>query len=131
GLAATTSPGHCDYVSLSERSGIPVLIFEGRLHHYEGQAWSRVLEPVRLAARLGVRVLLLTNAAGGIRGDLVPGSLMAIRDHIEWTYSQCWRRPGPGALGAARRSPYAEDLIKRLRQAATDCRLELSTGTYA
>src|SRR5437879_4715905 len=83
GLTATGVVGHRGCLTLGAWGGRRVLVFEGRLHFYEGHSWQQVVEPVRLARRLGVGVLLLTNAAGGIRDDLPPGSLMAIRDHLE------------------------------------------------
>src|SRR5262249_58482206 len=107
GLGATSVAGHRGRLTLGEWAGRRVLLFEGRLHYYEGHPWERVTLPVRTAARLGARALLLTNAAGGIRDDLGPGSLMALRDHVEWTRPYCWREPGPGALGPQRPSPYS------------------------
>src|SRR5262245_35132094 len=85
GLSVPTIPGHVGKVTLAQWAGHPVLLFEGRLHYYEGQPWRSVLRPIHLAARLGVRILVLTNAAGGIHEDLRPGQLMVVRDHIDWT----------------------------------------------
>src|SRR5208283_5143556 len=106
GLAATSVVGHTGSLALGDWAGQRVLLFEGRLHFYEGHPWRSVTGPVQAAAFLGARVLLLTNAAGGIHESLHPGGLMLIRDHIEWTRPYCWRHPGPGGLGAARPSPY-------------------------
>src|SRR5205085_7510500 len=85
GLGATSVAGHSGRVTLGDWAGQRVLVFEGRLHYYEGHSWGKVVLPVETARSLGARVLLLTNAAGGIHGALGPGSLMAVRDHIEWT----------------------------------------------
>jgi purine-nucleoside phosphorylase len=79
---------------------------------------------VRVAADLGARALLLTNAAGGIRDDLVPGSLMAIRDHVEWTQPYCWRLP-------TRPSPYAVRLLGLLERASAAAGVRLHQGVYA
>src|SRR5262249_24651961 len=111
-------------------AGRRVLIFEGRLHFYEGHPWSAVVQPVVVAHALGARRLLLTNAAGGIHDALLPGSLMTLRDHIEWTRPYCWRQPGPGALGPARPSPYTPRLRELLAQAAREQRTELHEGVY-
>src|SRR5947209_18214619 len=99
GLPHASVAGHRGQLSLGTWAGQPVLVFEGRLHYYEGHSWDTVVTPVRTAHALDVRRLLMTNAAGGIRADLEPGSLMVIRDHIEWTRPYCWREPGPGGLG--------------------------------
>jgi purine-nucleoside phosphorylase len=86
---------------------------------------------VQTAAFLGARILLLTNAAGGIHEALFPGSLMALRDHIEWTRPSSWRHPGPGGLGPARPSPYSPRLLERLNQAARQLGIVLHQGVYA
>src|SRR5258708_5557846 len=94
GLATTSVTGHRGCVTLGDWVGKRVLVFEGRLHFYEGHLWRSVVLPIQTARFLGARVLVLTNAAGGIHGALAPGSLMAIRDHIEWTRPRCWLQPG-------------------------------------
>jgi purine-nucleoside phosphorylase len=130
GLAASSVAGHSGWLHLGDWLGQCVLIFEGRLHFYEGHPWECVTLPVRLAAGLGVRILLLTNAAGGIHDALVPGSLMAIRDHIEWTRPYCWREPGPGGLGPARPSPYSARLLEVLHSVAAKRQIDLNQGVY-
>ena len=131
GMAAPSVEGHRGHLRLGDWAGKRVLIFEGRLHYYEGHAWRDVTQPVSLAAFLGAKVLLLTNAAGGIHDALVPGSLMAVRDHLEWTRSYCWRHPGPGGLGLTRPSPYAPRLLVLLARAARARGMELHQGVYA
>jgi purine-nucleoside phosphorylase len=131
GLPAAAVAGHRGRLALGEWAGRAVLVFEGRVHFYEGYSWRDVIAPVRTAAFLGARALLLTNAAGGIRDDLVPGSLMAVCDHIEWTQPYCWRRPGPGALGPSRPSPYSLRLLGLLDEAAVASGAALRRGVYA
>jgi purine-nucleoside phosphorylase len=131
GLPAASVHGHKGCLRLGEWAGRRVLLFEGRLHFYEGHRWEVVVRPIRLAAELGARVALLTNAAGGIRDDLGPGSLLAIRDHLEWTRPFWWRHPGPGGLGPARPSPYAAALLEALGRAARATGVELTQGVYA
>jgi purine-nucleoside phosphorylase len=118
-------------LTLGDWAGRRVLVFEGRLHFYEGYPWSKVIQPVRIAHELGARVLLATNAAGGIHPELGPGSLMAIRDHVLWTVPRPWLQPGPGALGPARPSPYSPRLLNVLAEAAQALRIELHQGVYA
>jgi purine-nucleoside phosphorylase len=131
GLAAPTVAGHQGHLSLGAWAKRRLLVFQGRLHFYEGHAWASVVKPVHLAASLGARILFLTNAAGGIQDRLTPGSLMAIRDHVDWTRPYAWRHPGPGGLGPARPSPYAERLLELLARAAQELNLELHQGVYA
>ena len=131
GLATPSVASHEGCLTLGDWAGKRVVLFEGRLHHYEGHPWHTVVQPVVIARALGARVLLLTNAAGGVHDALGPGSLLAVRDHIEWTWPYCWRRPGPGGLGSARASPYALALLERLSQAARDQAAALHAGVYA
>jgi purine-nucleoside phosphorylase len=131
GLAIPTVENHRGVVTLGTWAERRVLVFEGRLHFYEGHPWRRVEMPAQIAAELGARILFLTNAAGGIRADLQPGCLMAIRDHIEWTRPYCWRLPGPGGIGVARATHYSARLLERLKQASAECRVPISEGIYA
>ena len=130
GLAAPSVAGHQGRIALGDWAGRRVLVIAGRLHHYEGHPWDDVVAPVRTARGLGARVLLLTNAAGGIHDRLGLGSLMAIRDHIEWTWPYCWRQPGPGGLGPARPAPYSPRLTQLLVGAGRDLGLALHEGVY-
>ena len=107
-----------------------MLVFEGRLHFYEGHAWADVVRPVHIAHALGARLWLATNAAGGIHADLGPGSLMAIRDHILWNVPRPWLNPVP-ALGPPRPSPYSPQLLEVLSKAGRALGVELPEGIYA
>jgi purine-nucleoside phosphorylase len=131
GLPAVSVAGHGGRLALGEWAGVRVLVYEGRLHFYEGHGWDVVTRPVRVAAELGARVALLTNAAGGIADALGPGSLMALRDHLEWTWPYWWRRPGPGGIGGDRPSPYSPRLRELLVRAAATLGFELPQGVYA
>jgi purine-nucleoside phosphorylase len=131
GLGATSVVGHHGQLLLGEWLGKRALVFEGRLHYYEGHPWRNVVLPVQLAKYFGARVLLMTNAAGGIHDALVPGSLMALRDHLEWTRSTCWLHPGPGTLGPGRPSPYSPRLLRLLLQAGHALGMEIHQGIYA
>lgn len=82
GYPASTVPGHAGRLVSGRLDGVNVLIVQGRIHYYEGYPISSVVFPVRLAAALGSRALVVTNAAGGISDDLEPGDLMAITDHV-------------------------------------------------
>jgi purine-nucleoside phosphorylase len=130
-LGATSVVGHHGQLLLGEWAGKRMLIFEGRLHFYEGHPWRNVVMPVQLARLFGARVLLMTNAAGGIHDALTPGSLMVLRDHIEWTRPHSWRQPGPGALGPGRPSPYSPRLVRLFLQAGHTLGMEIHQGIYA
>src|SRR5208283_791423 len=110
GLPSALIPGHGGYLTLGNWAGKQILVFEGRIHFYEGHTWNEVAVPVLTAKSLGARFLVATNAAGGIHPSLEPGSLMIVRDHIEWTRPYCWRQAGPGGMGPERISPYSVNL---------------------
>ncbi len=74
--------GHAGRLVAGTLSDIPVLVLQGRVHVYEGHSAATIVRPVRTLAALGVRALILTNAAGGIRLDLRQGQLVLISDHI-------------------------------------------------
>jgi purine-nucleoside phosphorylase len=131
GLGATSVAGHRGRLTLGDWAGRRVLVFEGRLHFYEGHTWSSVVEPIRLAHALGAKVLLATNAAGGIHPSLGPGSLMAIRDHVLWNVPRPWLHAGPGALGPPRPSTYSPRLLQMLTDAGRKLGGELFQGIYA
>lgn len=124
GLDAPSVAYHRGMVALGRWAGKRVLVFEGRLHRYEGHSWQKVELLPAIAARLGARKIVLTNAAGGIHASLGPGSLMAIRDHIEWNRPYCWREPRPTGL-------YATALLGLLVATAARLGIELQQGVYA
>lgn len=124
GLPASSVAGHRGRLSLGRWAGRCLLLSEGRLHAYEGHSPEVVERPIRLAADLGVRFAVLTNAAGGIRDDLVPGSLMPVRDHLQWNRPAPWRAP-------AEPSPYDPDLLAVLQRAGRRLGLALHPGVYA
>ena len=74
--------GHAGELVLGRVGGIPVVVLSGRIHYYEGRSMAEVVFPARVLARLGVRAVVLTNAAGGVRLSFRPGDLMLITDHI-------------------------------------------------
>lgn len=83
-FARSTVEGHAGRLVLGEIEGIPVAVQQGRFHYYEGYEMSQVMFPVRAFGVLGVKNLILTNAAGSLRTSFKQGSLMLIRDHINF-----------------------------------------------
>lgn len=82
GFPAVTVPGHAGNLVTGNWQNKPVVVMQGRFHYYEGHALSDVVFPLRVIQKLGIRYVVLTNAAGGVREDLQPGDLMLIRDHL-------------------------------------------------
>jgi len=127
GMVAPTVSGHGGALTLGHWQGKPALVFTGRLHYYEGHPWSRVVRPMEVLSELGVKAVILTNAAGGINRAFAPGSLMALTDHLEWNHPVHWRTPGPGQ----RPSPYSSNLNDILLKAAGEYNITLHRGIYA
>ncbi len=133
GLGSTTVQGHDGRLLLVEAAGVPVLVFAGRRHWYEGLGWNPVALPVHVCKALGVQTLVLTNAAGALNPAWQPGDLMLIRDHINLMGTNPLIGPHNAAWGA--RFPdmtgvYTDDLCKALHQAAHIAHVTLHEGVY-
>jgi purine-nucleoside phosphorylase len=81
----STVVGHSGKLVLGTIANIPVAVMQGRVHAYEGYSMPQVTFPTRVLALLGCTTLIVTNAAGGIRPDYTPGSLVVLADHINLT----------------------------------------------
>ncbi len=82
GFAGSTAPSHKGNLILGELGGKEVLFLQGRFHFYEGYPMSTVIFPTRVLASLGIETLIVTNAAGSLREELIPGSIVMLSDHI-------------------------------------------------
>jgi purine-nucleoside phosphorylase len=133
GMPASTVPGHAGSLRVGHLGEARVVCLEGRVHLYEGHPIERVVFGARLLARLGCEVVIVTNAAGGIRDTFVPGDLMLITDHINLT----GHNPliGAGVGNAARfvdmTRAYDVDLAELARRAAGGLGIPLREGVYA
>lgn len=123
GLGNTGVMGHVGKLRCSAVDGMEVFIFQGRRHWYEGEGWTPVILPVYLLKMMGADTVLLTNASGGIREDLAPGSLVALSDHINQIGSNPLIGPHLPELGT--RFPdqseiYRKSLREKLLKAGAD-----------
>ena len=82
GFVRSTAQGHVGRLVIGKIDSIPVLAMQGRVHYYEGYSLEEVTFPVRTFGLLGIKTLILTNAAGGINVQLAQGALMVICDHL-------------------------------------------------
>jgi purine-nucleoside phosphorylase len=125
--------GHKGELVAGTLDGVPVLVQSGRFHLYEGHGADVAALPVRVMATLGVRTLIVTNAAGGVRLTFRPGTLMLIADHINLMF----RNPltGPVLEGEERfpdmSEPYDAMLRTLARDAAREAKIPLEEGVYA
>ena len=124
--------GHTGELVAGTLEGVPVLVQSGRFHLYEGHSPEVAGLPVRVFSRLGVRTLIVTNAAGGIRSTFRPGTLMLIADHVNLMF----RNPliGPALEGEERfpdmSDPYDPELRALARDVARDEKIPLEEGVY-
>jgi purine-nucleoside phosphorylase len=126
--------GHAGFLCFGVASGVPVVCMQGRAHLYEGHTVEKVVHGVRTMARLGVRAVLLTNAAGGLEPAWTQGDLMIVTDHINLTGTSPLVGPNDEALGP--RFPdmteaYDPGLRRGLRQVAEKAGIRLREGVYA
>ncbi len=133
GFPQPGAPGHKGELVAGTLERVPVLVQSGRFHLYEGHAPAIAALPVRVFARLGVRTLIVTNAAGGLRLTFRPPTLMLIADHI----NLMWRNPLVGRVEEGEErfpdmsDPYDAQLRALAREAARAQRIPLEEGVYA
>lgn len=128
GLGDTGVPGHQGVLLHAERNGREWLLFKGRRHLYEGVAWAPILIPIQVLRELGAGIVLLTNASGGIREDLLPGTFMVIEDHINWMGKNPLTGPHDPRWGERfpdQTEVYDRGLRERLRRAGAN-----ASGVY-
>jgi purine-nucleoside phosphorylase len=78
----STAIGHAGQMVIGLAEGVPIAAMQGRVHLYEGYSAAEVAFPIRVFGRMGIRAVVITNAAGGINLDHQQGALVVIRDHI-------------------------------------------------
>ncbi len=125
--------GHAGALVLGRLAGQPVAIFSGRWHVYEGIEGSAITTPIRTLKDLGAEMLVLTNAAGSLRREAGPGSLVCLSDHINLLGFNPLTGPNDEAAGPrfpSLRDAYDPDMRARLHAAARALGTELHDGVY-
>ena len=133
----STVMGHTGQLVIGELEGQPVLAMQGRIHYYEGYTMQQVTLPVRVMQRLGIKILIVTNAAGAIQPDFVPGDVMLITDNLNLA-GMSGLNPliGPNLDEFGPRFPdmsqaYDRQLCDLARKVAREGNLLLREGVYA
>ncbi|HET7012258.1 MAG TPA: purine-nucleoside phosphorylase [Anaerolineales bacterium] len=136
GWPVSTVQGHAGRLILGELDQQPVFVMQGRTHYYEGYPMPRLGLPVRVMQRLGVEILIVTNAAGAVNPEFAPGDLMLITDHINFI-GMAGHSPlyGPNLDEFGPRFPdmsrtYDRALLDTARQVAAELHLPLREGIY-
>jgi purine-nucleoside phosphorylase len=132
----STVHGHAGRLVIGELEGQPVLVMQGRVHFYEGYSMSQVTLPVRVMVRLGLEMMIVTNAAGGINPDFAPGDVMLITDNLNLVgMSGANPLMGPNIDELGPRFPdmsraYDPELMEKARKVAMESKLSLREGVY-
>lgn len=132
-LPVSTVQGHAGQFVVGKLNGKNVIMMQGRFHYYEGYDISTLTLPIYIMKNLGVKSLIVTNAAGGVNTSFVPGDLMIINDHINF----CGNSPliGKNDDKIGPRFPdmseaYSKDYVKLAHEVSNDLNLKLQEGVY-
>lgn len=133
GFPVSTVTGHAGRLLAGSLNGKQVVAMEGRLHLYEGYSPIMVAFPVRVMQAMGLKTLIITNAAGGLNPNFFPGDIMLIRDHINLSGENPLVGPNDDQWGI--RFPdmtqaYCPELSAKAFRAAKDIGLALQQGVY-
>ena len=129
--------GHSGQLVVGTLEGQAVFVMQGRVHYYEGYEMAHVTLPVRVMQKLGIEIVVVTNAAGGINPDFIPGDVMLITDHLNLAgMSGLNPLVGPNLEEFGPRFPdmsqaYDRDLAARARRVAAEAGFPLREGVYA
>lgn len=136
GWPLSTVEGHAGELIIGKLEGQDVLVMNGRIHFYEGYEMSQVTLPIRVMQRLGIKIVVVTNAAGGVNQDFVPGNPMLITDHLN-LLGMAGVNPlrGPNMDEFGTRFPdmsqaYDRELKELARNVARDLGITLYEGIY-
>jgi purine-nucleoside phosphorylase len=133
GFVRSTAQGHAGRLVVGKVDGVPLLAMQGRVHYYEGYSLEEVTFPIRTFKLLGIKTLVLTNAAGGINVQLTQGALMVISDHVNLMGNNPLRGPNDERFGP--RFPdmsavYAPELQELVVEEAKAIGVEVRRGIY-
>ena len=129
-----TVEGHSGAFVFGTKQGKSVVVLQGRLHYYEGFTQQELTLPIRVLAAIGIKTLVLTNAAGGVNLNYKPGTLMLISDHINYSGANPLIGPNMDEFGP--RFPdmsdlYTKALRDRIKDKAQEAGIPLREGVYA
>src|ERR1700685_774021 len=130
----STAIGHAGQMVIGKAGAVPVAVMQGRVHLYEGYSAQEVAFPMRVFGRMGIRAVILTNAAGGINLNYQQGALVLIRDHINLQGTNPLAGPNDDRFGV--RFPdmthaYAREYRQIAEEEGTTLGMTLHDGGYA
>ncbi len=134
GFEKSNVQGHKGQLVFAQINGKKVVMMQGRYHFYEGYSMQTVTYPVKVMKKLGVKTLIITNAAGAVTPEFNPGDLMLITDHINFMGTNPLIGKNDEALGT--RFPdmseiYSKELIQKAEAIAQKLNINYQKGIYA
>lgn len=134
GFGQTGVAGHRGALTLGQFQGKQALLFQGRRHFYEGEGFTPIALPVFIAKKMGVKILVITNAAGAISSALAPGDVVTLSDHVNavgtnpliGAHHDIWGPRFPDMTAV-----YDQELRAHFRAAGQDCGVVVKEGVYA
>ncbi len=134
GFQASHVAGHKGLLVFAEVAGKPVVMMQGRYHFYEGHSMQTVTYPTKVMKKLGIKNLIVTNAAGLLHKEFIPGDLMLISDHLNLMGTNPLIGKNDDDLGP--RFPdqsdiYTKDLRKTAKEIAAKLNINIKEGVYA
>jgi len=133
GFPKPTTPGHAGQLVFGKKQNKSIVIMQGRFHCYEGYAPQEVVIPIRALIKLGIKTMLITNAAGGVNEFFTPGDLMVITDHINLAGMNPLMGKnfdGFGPRFSDMTYAYDKDLRNILFKGGTELKIDLKKGVY-
>ena len=133
GFPVSTVQGHKGQLVFAAINGKKVMMMQGRFHFYEGHSMETVTYPIKVMKKLGIKTVILTNAAGGVNVYFKPSDLMLITDHINFMGTNPLIGPNDESLGT--RFPdmsevYTKELKEKARACAKKLGIDLQEGVY-
>ncbi|MDI6767401.1 MAG: purine-nucleoside phosphorylase [Bacteroidota bacterium] len=123
----STVVGHKGKIIFGKLGKIQLMVFQGRVHYYETGSIETILYPIRIAHALGIKILLVTNAAGGVNSTFKPGDIMLIEDQINLTFENPLKGIAPPIHHTQLYEPSLQNLI---RNVAKKKKIALRSGIY-
>jgi purine-nucleoside phosphorylase len=133
GFRRSTAEGHAGRLVVGKVDSVPVVAMQGRVHYYEGYSLEEVTFPIRTFSLLGIKTLILTNAAGGINVQLTQGGLMVLTDHVNLMGDNPLRGANDERFGPRfpdMSSVYSPELQELAIEEARAVGVELRRGVY-
>lgn len=133
GFVKSTAPSHQGNLIAGNLKGKKVIIFQGRYHYYEGYSLEQVVFPTRVLKSLGAHTLIVTNAAGSLREEFKPGSIIMLKDHINFMGTNPLIGANDDTIGerfVSMHDTYCENYRQKLKMISLDNKIKVSEGVY-